>query len=195
MTEKLRYVLAGLIGLGLIVFIFVLIFRGFQSTSKPATPTQVVDITKYAATDAVAQLTIDGPIINDDAHRTAKIYVSRDSVRVDIIQGYQGDVIDSRTYPNNESAYAVFLRALALQGFTRALKTTDVNKDERGYCSQGYRYIYSFDNDGDQLVRSWNTTCGKQGTFLGVGPNVRWLFKKQIPAADYSKIFGNTGLN
>lgn len=181
----MRRILAVLIGIGVIVLLFVLIVRGFSGGNNQ-TPIRQTPLVDFAGTDAVAQLYIDGPVVLDQDHRAVKILVSRDQTEIDIIQGYEGTVIDQQVYPNNESAFANFLQALNHLNFTKG-NTDPSQRDERGYCASGDRYVYQFANNGDTIFRYWSTSCG-QGTFGGNRPAVRDLFRHQIPPKDFNDL-------
>lgn len=178
----MRRILAVLIGIGVIVLLFVLIVRGFSGGNNQ-TPIKQTRLSDFAGTDAVAQLYIDGPVVLDQDHRAIKILVSRDQTEIDIIQGYEGTVINQQVYPNNVAAFAVFLKALDHLNFTKG-NTNPSLRDEQGYCASGDRYVYQLSNNGDDVLRFWSTSCG-QGTFGGNRPAVRDLFRNQIPQKDF----------
>ena len=181
----IRSILAVLIGLGLIVLVFVLVARGFSNAGQTSTAPSY-SLGSYADTDATAQLTIDGPVNNDVDHRSFRLTIGKDSSTFELIQGYQGTVIRSNTYPNNSSAYAVFLKSLDRLGFSRG-NTSSALKDERGFCPAGSRFIYQFDSQGSTKFRFWSTSCG-DGTFSGQRSAVRQLFYAQIPRSDFSAV-------
>jgi hypothetical protein len=184
----MRYIVGFLIGIGLIVLTFILIIRIFSGGGDTEQPRKI-DLNSYATTDTVMRLTMDGPIVADARHQQLRITVGRDNVLYERFQGYQGDVIDSRQYPNNPDAYAEFLHALTVAGYANG--NPNAQKDERGYCPTGYRFVYEAIGDGENIVRWWNTSCGaKQGNFNGNGASVRELFKRQVP--DYREVTRNT---
>lgn len=182
-----KRILAALIGLGLIVLIFVLIVKGFSSGNT--TPVKPVDLAKFSSTDAVSQLIIDGPVVINQEHRTIRVSVSQTESRIEIVQGYDGDVIESQSFPNTQSSYAVFLQSLAHLDFSSGSTTSSLN-DERGYCPNGNRYIYQLKQEDKTVLRFWSTSCG-QGTFGGKRAEVRALFRNQIPQATYNKLTSN----
>lgn len=184
----MRYIVGFLITIGLIILILVLLLRGGGSS---ATAPKALNLGDYAYGSATAQLIIDGPIVADPNHREIEINVSQDAVSMNVYQGYQQTTINSKTYLNNESAYAVFLHALQNAGFTKG-NTSAALSDERGYCPGGDRYIYSFNNDGTDLMRFWSTSCGGQGTFKGTPSTILYLFQNQVP--DYSTLTQNVVL-
>lgn len=184
----LRQILAALIGLGVIVLVFILVVRGFNSNSSTTTQKQI-DILKYANTDAVASLYIDDPVVADQDHRTIKINVSQTAVSVDVIKGYGSNVIRHQDFPNNATSYAVFLQSLKNLNFTTGNQDPKL-ADERGYCSGGNRYIYQFAQEGNTLFRYWSTSCG-EGTFKGNRGSVQNLFQQQIPSSVSGNLIGD----
>src|SRR5665213_3485471 len=105
----MRYIIAVLVVIALIIFGVVL----FSGGSKVKTGKTVVKtLPDYANTDASVRLTIDGVINGDDAHRAIQITVDKNQRTLNVIQGYQGTVIQTQTFANNEPAFNVFLHAL-----------------------------------------------------------------------------------
>jgi hypothetical protein len=184
----MRYIVGFLVTIGLIILIIVLLLRG----GGGSVTTKQVKLGDYLYSGGTAQLIIDGPIVADPNHREVQINVSQNSVDFTLYQGYQQTVVRSQTYPNNQSAYAVFLQALQHAGYT--LTTNDKSLyDERGYCPGGDRFIYAFTNNGTNVVRSWSTSCGGTSTFRGVPGTVLTLFKRQVP--NYGDLIKDTNLN
>lgn len=179
----MRYFIGLLLGIGLIVLTFILIFRAFSGDNTPLE--QGVNLNDYATTNAVVRYTIDGQINSDQTHNRVRITVSKDTVLFEQIQGYEGKLIQSKTFPNNTQAYGTFLRALDLAGFDDGNKEFD--DDERGYCPSGRRYVYEAIDGGDTVLRWWSTSCSRNvGNFLGDSGTVRNLFQRQVP--DYNKL-------
>ncbi len=183
----MRYFLAFLVTLGLILVLFTLLFHG---GSKPKTPAGK-PLSSYATTDAVVRMTIDGPINADQSHQAIRITVGRDDVTYEQLQGYQGNVIKVQTYPNNGDAYVNFLLALSHAGYTLGDKSAAL-KDERGYCPLGDRYIFELTQQDQEIERYWATSCGKPKTYLGAFGLTTDLFKAQVP--DYNSLDQNIAL-
>jgi hypothetical protein len=176
----MRYFLGFLAAVGLIVLVFVLVLRGLGGGGKSNVQTVLTD---YTSTDTVMRLTIDGPVKADQNHHMVRITVGRNENMVETIQGYQDTVLTTNTYPNNEEAYGVFLRALHLQGYTKGDDNPD-RADERGICPTGTRYIFEIVTGSASVQRFWTSSCDG-GTFRGKASTVRNLFRAQIP--DYAK--------
>lgn len=189
LRSGLRTIIAALIGIGIIVLLFVLIVKGFSGNSGPTGPS--IDLGKYENTAATATLLIDDPTNVDQDHRQVRISVSGTQNEIDIINGYQGTVADSKTYSSNPAAFGAFLQSLKLLNFAKGDTTSKV--DYRGFCPTGERYIYTFNDGNKDLFNFWSTSCG-QGTFSGNRPGVRSLFENQIPGNDFDDLTGNISL-
>jgi hypothetical protein len=183
----MRYFFGFLAAVALIVVVFILIVRGFSGGRSDA-QTELMD---YAKTQTVMRMTIDGPVNADQDHRSVTVTVGRSSNTVNLDQGYQGNVLDTRTYASNEEAYATFLRALDLLGYNKGNADPD-REDSRGFCPTGKVYTFEVVTGSSTVQRFWTTSCGG-GTFKGNATIVRTLFREQIP--DYSDLLRGTGLN
>lgn len=179
----MRYIIAALVAIGVIVLVFVLFLSGGSSKVKPPL--------NLSSTVNSVQLTIDGPETADQTHDDVVINVNQNLALINIEQGYQGKVVNSASYVNNQTAYTVFLHALMLANFTKTRSTSQT--DERGVCPLGDRYIFEvMDGSGTDVQRTWATSCGGQGTFGGSTALVMNLFESQIP--DYEKLSSNLNI-
>ncbi|HET8671856.1 MAG TPA: hypothetical protein VFM05_14920 [Candidatus Saccharimonadales bacterium] len=181
----MRYFLGFLAAVGLIIFVFILVLRGFSGDSK----TKSEPLTDYAGTDALVRMTVDGPIVADQQHQAYRITVSRSEARIETLQGYEYNSIETKNYVNNQQSFTNFLRALDLAGYTRGLKKTDrQSNDERGVCATGSRFVFEIVNGTSEIQRYWSTSCSGQGTFRGNAAQVKQLFDRQIPIPDFPRM-------
>lgn len=187
--DYIRPFLALLVGIGLIVLVIVLIIKAFSSA--PSAPSSGINITKYDNAASSATLLIDAPTNIDQDHRQVKITVSGDDNEVDVLKGYQGSVVSSQTYPNNTAAFGTFLQTLQLMNFS---KGTLSSVDYRGYCPEGDRYVFTFNNGENDLFSYWATSCGGQGTYKGALGPVLEQFRRQIPENDFDTMTNNISL-
>lgn len=186
--DAIRPILAGLIGIGLIVLVIVLIIKAFAGGGTSA-PTNQIDITKYASTpNSSVTLLIDAPTRVNQDHRQVKITVSASGNEMDVIQGYEGSVMTTQSYANNSAAYATFLQTLKLMNFSKGRTSS---ADYRGYCPTGDRYIFTFYNGENNLFTYWTTSCGSQGTYEGQLNQVLQQFQRQIPDTDFNRLTRN----
>jgi hypothetical protein len=188
----IRTIIAGLVGIGIVVVFIILMVRLFtHSGGGPITPT--TNLGQYSDTAATATLLIDAPTKIDQEHRQIRITVSATQNQIELIQGYQGTVVQQQTYANNSAAFGAFLQSLKLVNFTKG--DNDSSKsDFRGYCPSGDRYVYTFNDGYKDLFSYWSTSCG-QGTFAGNRAVVRQLFERQIPDADFSRFSRNVPIS
>jgi len=176
----MKYFLAFLASIGLIILVFLLILRGFSGNGGTK-PTPLIN---YARTGTIVQLMIDGETNADQEHRAIRITVSRSESRIEILNGYEYTLAESKSFVSNEEAYANFLRAIELLGYTKGIDDPK-RADERGYCAAGQRQIFSITRGSKDVQRYWTTTCGG-GTFKGNKAKIIQLFRHQIP--EYSKL-------
>jgi hypothetical protein len=181
----MRYFVGFLVSVGLVVLVIILIMRGLSGGPKPVIKAPLSD---YASTSSIVRLTVSGPIVGDQQFESYQISVGRDQVAIETRRGYQASTIDQKNYSNNQEAYFSFLRALDFAGFTKGDKNSP-NKDERGTCAAGDRFIVQVKNNNSDVQRFWTSTCrGQGGNFKGNIAQVRQLFNSQVPSADFSKL-------
>jgi hypothetical protein len=184
----MRFFLAILATIGLFILIFWLVFH---TSSSSSTLPKALKLTNYATTDATVTFEIDGPINYDTAHRSIVITIGQNQNVVQVLEGYQGGVLDSATYPDNEPAFDEFLSALNYADFTTAHKSTV--SSPTGTCALGNRYYFQVNENGNSLQNLWSTSCGGEGTFNGNLPTIETLFQAQIP--NYDTITAGVGLD
>lgn len=183
----MRYLLGFLIAIGLIILVFIIILKSVgHSPTKAPTP-----LISYANSNTVVEMTVDGPETADQTHQSVNVTVGQTQAVIDIIQGYEGNVTNSKTYTNNEPAYAVFLRALDIAGFNNG-DTSQNLTDYRGYCPTGDRYIFTINDNGNTLQQFWTTSCGGQGSLKGDEGTIQELFQDQIP--EYGELTNNVNI-
>lgn len=164
-----------------IVVVLSFLFNGGRRGNKVTVPE--VDLVSYATKDSKVIAITDGPITGDDTHRAIRITVDRHSRTMDVIEGYQGKVVASRSYVNNQKAYNEFIHALDRAGFSKPRNT---NLDsEKGVCATGRRYIFELTENDKSVSRTWTASCAK-GNTSAEPSRVTNLFRKQI--TDYDEL-------
>jgi hypothetical protein len=141
------------------------------------------DLTKYINSDSQVVAITDGPINGDDTHRAIRITVDRNMRTIDVVQGYEGKVIVTKSYPNNQKAYNDFMYALARANYGKPRKT-DI-KTEKGICPTGRRFVFEVFNGVDSISRTWTANCQK-GNTTAVPSRITDLFRRQI--TDYDEV-------
>lgn len=161
------------------------------TTSTTATGASATVLTDYARSGTRVVLTQEGIINGSDKHRAIRVTISENLRKIEIIQGYEGKVINSASYANDPSAYDAFLHALASANFITEAKNVKVG-DEKGACPTGLRYGYNLEDGSGTVKHLWSTSCGGAGNFAGNPSLARQLFRQQIP--DYTKLTSGVSL-
>lgn len=189
--RNLRY----FVGLGLvIVLLFVVIFMiirgGGDEENKVAESER--EFTSYVDdSDVTISMTTVGPIVAAQEHNELQINITNSNASIDVMQGYDGNVISSQSYPISTAAFGEFLHALDKADFTKG-DTSDDLKDDRGFCPTGQRYIFEVRDGSRSVQRFWATSCRTVKTYHGNLALTRQLFEDQIP--DYSGLTSDTNL-
>ena len=186
----MRYFLSFLFVIGLTILAIVLVVSSLHGESATRVGNPLV---QYTYTPTQMEMTIDGPINADQTHSELQMTVSSSLSELNLEQGYDGTVVQSKTYTNNPASYAEFLQALEIAGFNEGVTAKGVNTNPIGYCAFGDRYTYQITNPyGNSPIENfWSTSCG-QGTFKGNSATVLDLFVAQMP--DYNTVVGGTDL-
>ena len=188
------------LGAIIIVIIVASIIFGAQSSnnSKPANQTQQQTdqspktLTDYAVPGTSVSFTQDGLINGNIPHRSINITVSSDRSILTIYEGYDGKVLNSYTFANNQDSYTQFLAALNNVGYATQSKNTDTGSPD-GQCPLGYRYTFENTNMPNIPESLWTTSCPKvKSTFGGSLSKTQTLFTRQIP--NYSTLTSSVNL-
>lgn len=181
--------------LGFIAFIVILVMIFGGDDKKPATPVNPLKpIADYAETDATVSFTVDGTVNGDEMHRAIRITISTNQRQLDVLQGYNPQVITSKTFINNQEAYTVFLKSIGNSGFLLKNTKSKAPADERGQCPLGFRYILDLSQDGEDLSRTWSSTCGTAVGNSGAAiATIQQLFQRQIP--NYNTLVNQVNLS
>lgn len=163
----------------LILITFILMWRGM--TGDGPAPEAPPPLSDYTFTGVMMCFTVIGQVNQQQDQRAIRMTVSRSESRLEVLEGYDRVITESRSYPSNQDAYATFLRALDQQGFTQGDDTPE-RRDDRGFCPRGRRFIYEIVDGSEVIQRYWSTSCGRsQGTFEGNAGAIERLFRAQIP--------------
>jgi hypothetical protein len=174
-----RYFLALFVALGLIVLLIIIFAGGGGKNLHKAMP--VAPLVAMASSDSEVKMTISGPVVAEQDHRSIEIKITKDRVVYNSIQGYNNNVVFSQNFINNLNSYTAFLSSLNQAGYTN-VNTDPKLENDLGYCSIGNRYIFQTTQAGKNISRSWVTNCtGTPRTFLGSLSLTSTLFEAQIP--------------
>jgi hypothetical protein len=175
----MKYFFGFLVTVILTIFLVILLVGGGddKQTSTSTVPKSLAD---YSTTNTVAKLTVDGPVNANSEHRQIIITVGKANVKYELIDGYDGNVMELKNFANTQNAYANFLKALDHANYTTG-DTLKEHQDERGYCPKGNRYIYELVDGSKSIQRFWSTSCQKPATYEGNVPITLDVYKAQVP--------------
>lgn len=183
MNSGVRYFITTFAVIILLIIGIVWIVRSGGSSSRGAS-NNAIQLQDYVSKPGVAlQANAEGPINAPENHRTIQVTITPLTRQIDIIAGYQGQVIATKTYDNNQQSFEAFAAALARAGFTQERAVQSNNSES--ICAAGSRTHYRIIQNGDYDMNHWTASC-TAGTFGGDAPATNRLFQLQIP--DYNTI-------
>lgn len=136
--------------------------------------------------DRSVRMTIRGPIVADEEHRSYRIAVSPSSRTYTMYRGYLESELVNKPYDNNTKAYEQFVYALDKAALTTPSKNSEQQVDDlRGICASGKVYEFEVLAANDVKQHYWTSTCkGSPGTLGASVQQVGGLFRSQIPERD-----------
>ena len=172
--------------------------RALLSGGDKKQDTVVVDEgrTSLLATDLSrsVRLTVRGPIVANEKHRSYQITVSAGSRVMTTYEGYLEKQLESKTFDNNAQAYEEFVHALDKRKMMSGKALKDDQNDLRGICATGKVYTFETLITGDPVKTLWTSDCkGSPGSAAGDTVGVIDMFLKQIP--DGAKMATGVGLH
>jgi hypothetical protein len=189
----MKYI-TGILGIILIALVGIFMVTSLTRTNRSAVPSEPeVVLSDFAATDSQVVYFQGGRIVAEEEHRSIRITVSAKERKIQVYKGYNGAVIESKTYANTSASYDAFLAGLQNVGFTMPREIKSGPTDPEGACPLGRRYIFTLKNDNDIVHETWSATCRQaRGDFGGRRGAVDDLFRAQIP--DYRDLTRNVRL-
>lgn len=175
------FVIAGLVSLGR------MFFTGDSSSSEPETTESLISAVKNTDNGRSVSWTVRGPIVADEEFRSYQITVSPSERHYVTYSGYLDQVVDSRSFTNNKSAYEQFVYALDKAGIGET--RNDEDTDFRGVCAtDGFAYIFTTYVGDSPDHTLWTSSCrGSKGTLGANVMQIHALFVNQVP--DFKPIF------
>jgi hypothetical protein len=177
----MKYVL-GVFGIIILAIVAVVLIS--TTTSNRSNSVQEgeprVNVEEFANKTATFSQTSQGKIVGLDDFRAIRVTVSPSERRVQILKGYDNAVEKEQIFTNTQAAYDVFVRALDNAGYS--LERNSANEELRGSCPLGRRYLYELQENNNQVLSLWSSSCGRsEGNFGGNSQLVQQIFKNQIP--------------
>lgn len=168
------------------IALIVSILRGGNRNEQVAqtAASQTVKKNDLSSDGAQVQYTQIGSVVGEEDRRSIRITVTPSERKIEIIRGYNEEVISSKSIGNNVAAFQAFTIALESAGFTSI--NPEIKTDEKASCVTGVRYAYDVSYTSGDKQRSWSSSCGNlDGNFSGNRGLVATLFRDQIP--DYNR--------
>lgn len=188
-----RYIIGFALVIVLLFFVILLIMHHTSAPKTGEVPATQHALTSYADDDNVTVVEhVVGPINAADTHDEVEVRVTNSTTTLDVVKGYDGNVVGTRTYPMSNASFGEFLAALDKAGFTSG-NTDSALKDDSGYCATGQRYIFEVRDGSRTVQRFWATSCGGTKTYKGNLEATTELFRAQIP--DYDNLVNNVYFN
>jgi hypothetical protein len=135
--------------------------------------------------DHSVRMTVRGPIVANEEFRSYRIDVGPTGRRFVSLNGYEGVPAVDEQFGNTSEAYAEFVNALSLAGYTKEEELTDEENDTRGVCANGRLYTFEIMVAQSTEKELWTSSCrDAKGSFRGEAVKIRDLFLDQIPDSD-----------
>ncbi len=180
--RNLRY----FVGIGLVIVLLFVVIALIMRSGGGKAPEAQKELTSYADNSNFSvTMTTVGPITAAENHYQSQIIVTNESTNVEISQGYDGNVTNSRNYAMTPNGFSEFLSALDRAGFTKGNTAKDLQND-KGYCPTGQRYIFEAHDGSKSVQRFWATSCGGTKSYRGNLNLTLNLFQVQVP--DYGDL-------
>lgn len=184
MNKYARYAVgAGLLILAIIVIVVLFnIIRGaLAGNDEQAVQNRGVNLLEAPSKNQAVQYTIRGAVVGHEDRRSIRITVDRNNRKVEVLQGYDDQVINSQQFSNTQESYEAFVKAINGAGFTARLNPQD-RGDEAQSCPLGQKYNYEIAPGTNDSFYTWSTSCSrKHGTFNGDRRTIEEIFQRQIP--------------
>jgi hypothetical protein len=183
MDRRKRFIIFLTVVFGILFILFLIFGSGTKKNTAPsAAPQKPLTVRDYTNRDSRMVYTVEGNVRGNNMYRAVRTTVSRDYRLIEVIEGYQNNVIKSQKEANNQEAYATFLAAIESKGYGKERRTNKT--DDEGVCPLGQKFVYEIYDGQKQVQRFWGTSCGGQGTSGANNPIVRVLFDRQITNRD-----------
>lgn len=190
---------SGVLFFGIILIVLIIVFARRDDTPQNGSKQPAQSQTKSSrlkdakATGSSVTYTTRGSVVGEDRYRAIRITINASTRTVEILSGYNEQVIKSQSYANTQAAYDAFLEALEGANMTSTQASRE-GLDEGSACPLGLLYEFKATVPGKEDFRSWATSCSRaDGTFAGDLSLTRSLFQKQIP--DYDDFVRGVRLN
>lgn len=167
--------------LGVVIFVVVaIVIIASQGSNKPLK--KPINLNSYNNSNSALTQTTTGQLVGDGQRQAIRIVITQSERTLYLLGGYNQNVVADESFPNNSTAYGIFLAAMDVNNYTLSRKANTGSTNMFAVCPLANTYQYKFTNGSNTLSDLWSTGCNaNQGTFSGDGPLIRQLFSMQIP--------------
>lgn len=184
----MRYVSIAIASIVLIIvgiFGYRIISNQIKSLDNKPSSVEQIKLSELKNTGSKLRLSITGPIVAEENHRTLVFEVGQGTRSVKLLKGYIQTLEKEQQLANNYNAYEAFAGALYNSGYM--LERTNIkNTNYTNQCPNGNVYRAELVDAENKIKKSlWRVSCdAKAGTMSGNPNIILGLFKKQFP--DYN---------
>lgn len=172
----------------IIIAVVVMVGRaltGGGDNSRSETVTEVDESrTALLSTDLSrsVRLTVRGPIVADEKHRSYQITVGPQSRVMTTYEGYIETALESTKLQNNVRAYEEFVHALDKRQMMNGRSLSTSQNDLRGICATGMIYQFETLMNSTVVKSLWTSDCsGSKGSAEANVDEILSMFLDQIP--------------
>ena len=131
------------------------------------------------------RLTVRGPIVADEKHRSYQITISPESRVMTTYEGYIETALESTKLPNNVRAYEELVHALDKRQMMSGRSLSTDQNDLRGICATGRIYQFETLMNSSTVKSLWTSDCsGSKGSAEANVGEILDMFLGQIPDSD-----------
>ena len=161
---------------------------GGNSQSNGGTATQVDEgRTALLSSDLSrsVRLTVRGPIVADEKHRSYQITIGPESRVMTTYEGYIETALESTRLKNNLPAYEELIHALDKRKMMNGRALAVDQNDLRGICATGRVYQFETLMNSSTVRSLWTSDCsGSRGSAEADDGEIVSMFIQQIPDGD-----------
>jgi hypothetical protein len=159
------------------------VFFSGQSAS-PSKTTTSQDALVSTAADRSVRMTVRGPIVADEDHKSYQITVTPSSRVLTLYSGYLNSQTNQVALGNNIPAYREFVYALNRANLVKGTELSGDANDTRGICATGRLYQFEVLKADTAVTTLWTSTCkGSSGSLDASATQLISLFTNQISNA------------
>jgi hypothetical protein len=178
-----RYNSSRALPIALVLIIVAVAIAALVSLTRAKTTTSQDALVSTAA-DRSVRMTVRGPIVADEDHKSYQITVTPSSRVLTLYSGYLNSQTNQVALGNNIPAYREFVYALNRANLVKGTELSGDANDTRGICATGRLYQFEVLKADTAVTTLWTSTCkGSSGSLDASATQLISLFTNQISNA------------